>query len=78
MIWEGPGWLGGCWLAARAAWAGQAGQAGWPGGPITRLEGGNLVGSGGRQSTNLQESKLPIYQATKATKLQATRLIRTT
>jgi len=29
MIWvilEGPGWLGGFWLAARAAWAGQAGR----------------------------------------------------
>ena len=44
MIWEGPGWLAVCWLAARAAWAG---QAGWPGGPITRLVGGNLMGSGG-------------------------------
>ena len=78
MIWEGPGWLGGCWLAARAAGLARLARLAGQGDQITHLVGGNLMGSGGRQSTNLariQATNLQIYQATK---LQATRLIRTT
>ena len=54
MIWEGPGWLAVCWLAARAAWAGQAGR--WV---AVRGPGSEGIWSGGGKVPVSRGYKLP-------------------